>query len=142
MKRAHSCGAVVFPMEGGVPKYVLIKSIKGALGFPQGHMEAGETETQTALREIREEVGLNVRLIDGFRHETQYLLPDKADTVKLVTYFLATYAGQTPVPQPGEVTQIRVVPYAEARQAVTHDGNKVVLEHADRFIRENVTVKP
>ena len=136
MNREHSCGAVVYTVEGGRVKYVLIKSVKGAFGFPKGHMEAGETETQTALREICEEVGLNVRLIDGFRHETQYLLPDKADTVKLVTYFLATYEGQTPVPQPGEVTQIRVLPYDEARQAVTHDGNKVILESADRFIRE------
>ena len=137
MNHEYSCGAVVFTKQDGVVRYVLIRSVKGAFGFPKGHMEAGETERETALREIGEEVGLRVTLIDGFRHDTSYLLPDRSDTVKHVAYFLAAYSGQTPTAQPAEVAEIRLLPYEQACRVVTHDGNRVILEHADRFIREH-----
>ena len=66
MNYEYSCGAVVFTRIGGEPHYVLVRAKDqpmGCHGFPKGHMEAGETEEQTALREIYEEVGLRVRLL-------------------------------------------------------------------------------
>ena len=72
-----SCGAVVFTRRGGEIFYVIIRSIEGYYGFPKGHMEGDETPEQTALREIREEVGLTPRLIDGFRTEEEHALPKK-----------------------------------------------------------------
>ena len=59
-----SCGAVVFTREGGEVRYVIIQSLEGYYGFPKGHMEGSETEQETALREIREEVGLTPRLVE------------------------------------------------------------------------------
>lgn len=38
-------------------------------------MEEGETEAQTALREIEEEVGLKVDLLEGFRTTDAYPVP-------------------------------------------------------------------
>ena len=89
MKCEHSCGAVIFTREGGGIRYVIIESIEGIFGFPKGHMEDGETERETALREIREVVGLVPRLIDGFEAVERYPLPRKKDTMKQVTFFLA-----------------------------------------------------
>ena len=45
-----SCGAVVFTRVGGELRYVLAQSLRGHYGFPKGHVEPGETETETALR--------------------------------------------------------------------------------------------
>ena len=135
MNHEYSCGAVVFTREGGAVRYLLIETPSGAYGFPKGHMEAGETERQTALREINEEAGVRVTLIEGFRHETSYLLHEKAGTVKHVTYFLGSYEGQTPTPQPGEVTRSVLLPYDAAIRRVTHEGNRLILEHAARFLR-------
>ena len=78
MTYEYSCGAVVFTRIDGVPHYLLIRQndqSEGCHGFPKGHMEPGETEAQTALREIWEEVGLRVRLIEGFRAVEDYGLP-------------------------------------------------------------------
>ena len=65
-----SCGAIVFTNENNVRKYVIIRGVgmyQGFCGFPKGHMEAGETERETALREVKEETGLDVVLYDDFR---------------------------------------------------------------------------
>lgn len=58
MRYEKSCGAVIYVEAEGARKYVIIRSPEGYYGFPKGHMEPGETEEQTALREIFEEVGL------------------------------------------------------------------------------------
>ena len=52
VKREKSCGAVVIRTGGEGRRYLLTRSKKGVWGFPKGHMEAGETEHETALREI------------------------------------------------------------------------------------------
>src|SRR6266542_4002595 len=40
--------------------------------FPKGRVDANEREVDAALREVREETGLDVHLLDGFRHEVNY----------------------------------------------------------------------
>ena len=67
IRHEKSCGAVVFTMVGDTLKYLLVHSVNGFWGFPKGHVEAGESEYDTAKREIREETGVNVTFIDGFR---------------------------------------------------------------------------
>ena len=54
MNIEKSCGAVVFTKENERIKYVLIRNLEGIYGFPKGHMEAGETEIETTLREVYE----------------------------------------------------------------------------------------
>ena len=68
-----SCGAVVFTRVDGDIKYVIIQSLAGYYGFPKGHMEAGESEKQTALREVYEETGLTVHILDDFRYVDAYM---------------------------------------------------------------------
>lgn len=74
MKHEISCGAVVFTIDDGTPKYLLVKDLKSVCGFPKGHMEKGESEEETALREIREETGIAATLINGFRVTDEYLI--------------------------------------------------------------------
>ena len=82
MQHEKSCGAVVFTRTDKGVKYLLIANLKGIYGFPKGHVEAGETEEQTALREIREETGLRVTLVPGFRAVDEHLIPEKQDTMQ------------------------------------------------------------
>ena len=51
-----SAGAITYTMKDHVPFYLLIKDFHGNYGFAKGHLEKGETETQAAIREIKEEV--------------------------------------------------------------------------------------
>ena len=131
----YSCGAVVFTREGGDVRYVIIKSREGIYGLPKGHMEAGETEEATALREILEETGLAVHLVDGFRAETSHPFKKQGEErIKHVTYFLAEYEGQTPRRQESEVDSIFLMDFAIAVSAIQFEDTRGVLTAANNFL--------
>lgn len=81
MKKEKSCGAVVFRREGERVLFLLEHMVQGHISLPKGHVESGETEAETALREIREETGLEAVLDTSFRHVITYSpAPGKART--------------------------------------------------------------
>ena len=59
-----SCGAVVCCQKDNDIKYLLVCEHGGYWVFPKGHMEAGESEHETAMREVKEETGLDVTFVD------------------------------------------------------------------------------
>ena len=137
MTYEYSCGAVVFTMINGAPHYLLIRQndqTEGCHGFPKGHMEPGETEEQTALREIYEEVGLRVRLIPGFRAVTEYQLPSPPDTRKRVVFFLAEYEDQATVVQESELASITIAPWPRALELTEFADSKKILTDAHAFL--------
>ena len=137
MNYEYSCGAVVFTRMDGVPHYVLVRAKdqpEGCHGFPKGHMEAGETEEQTALREIYEEAGLRVRLLDGFRAVTEYPLPCPPDTRKRVVFFLAEYEAQQITIQESELASYALAPFDEALALTEFADSKQILTEAHAFL--------
>ena len=61
MLHEKSCGAIVYRKYHGNTEILLIKHINsGHWSFPKGHVEAGETEVETARREIMEETSIDV----------------------------------------------------------------------------------
>lgn len=134
MKHEKSCGAVVFTRTEGSVRYVLIEQHGGVFGFPKGHVEGNETEEQTALREIHEEVHLSPRLIGGFRETEEYLLPGEEEISKTVVYFLAEYSGQEIVIQPEELVGAPVVSYEEAMELLKFEGKKRILKAAHEYL--------
>jgi len=135
MRKEVSCGAVIFTQADGMRKYVIIESLEGSCGFPKGHMEGDETEVETALREIREEVGLTVELLPGFRAEDSYPLPWKPHRIKRVIYFLATYTGQPIRPQRRELRGAELLTFDEAMAKLRFDGVRRILREADDYLR-------
>lgn len=134
MRYEKSCGGIVFTRRCGEIFYVIIRSTGGDYGFPKGHMEAGEDERTTALREIREEVGLRPAILEGFRMEEAYPLPNKPGVTKQVVYFLAEYAGQEIRCQPEELSGASLLPYEEALRTLTFEGTRRMLTEANRFL--------
>ena len=137
MNYEKSCGGVIFTRQGNTIRYLIIRHLGGHCGFPKGHMEPCESEQETAIREIREEVGLSVSLIDGFRAEDSYPLPNKANTLKQVVYFLAEYTGQDISIQPEEIAAAYLVPYAEALELLPFPEVKRVLNKAHQFVAQH-----
>ena len=137
MIKQKSCGGVVFTREGGELRYVIIRQTNGVLGFPKGHVEADESDEETAVREIKEETGLDVTLIGGFCEcDTYYFtLDDGREIMKDVVYFLCEALGGTPVPQESELTDIFLLPFDEALAALRFERAKEVLKLADEFLR-------
>lgn len=84
MTYEKSCGAIIFNDKNEV---LLIKQNSGNWGFPKGHMEKGETEVQTAIREIKEETNVDIKINENYRYELSYL--QREDMTKTVVYFVA-----------------------------------------------------
>lgn len=138
MEYEKSCGAVVYTKKDNAVKYVLIHSIKGDWGFPKGHMENGETEEQTALREIYEEVALKVDILSGFRKAVEYPLPDKENVMKQAVYFCAEYSDQDIKALESELTTAVLVSYEEALNMLTHENAKKILQEVNDFLEKEV----
>ena len=138
MEYEHSCGAVVYARCGRSLRYVIIRQRDGGCGFPKGHMEEGEREEDTALREIKEEVGLSVSLKRGFVAHDEYVLPKKQNTKKRVTYFLAECAHPHIRIQKKELLSASLLSYADAMEALSFDSSRRILTQAHEFLREHV----
>ena len=115
---------------------MIIRSTEGFCGFPKGHVEAGETDEMTALREIREETGLDVRLIDGFvaTDSHPHIREGRPPVMKEMVYFLAEYQGQTPKAQLSEVSEILLLPFEEAMAIFEYESTKRILREARGFL--------
>ena len=111
----RSCGIVPYRWKNGYPQVLLLKQRGFAAyrwSFPKGHMEAGETEEETALREMREECGMTARLHPGFRQVMHYTI--NGWMPKEVVLFLGEAIGETSL-QASEIEQSRWVSIQEAR---------------------------
>ena len=135
-KMEISCGAVIYTLIDDAVHYVIIYQLNGFHGFPKGHMEQGESQLETARREILEETGLKVDFIDGFKQEVTYPLPQKPGVTKKVIYFLARYQDQQPVFQESEVQDLKLLEYDDALRILEYDNSKGVLKKAHEFLRE------
>lgn len=132
MNAEYSCGAVVFTRAAAEIRYVIISNLENIHGFPKGHMEPNETEEQTALREIKEETGLRVSLLPGFRTEDQHSLAreGRPDVLKHITYFLAEYADQRPCAQESEVGEILLLSFDAAMKILEFPSSRRILQEA------------
>ena len=118
MKHEKSCGAICYTREEGAPRVLVIcHRYGGHWAFPKGHVEAGESEEETAMREVREETGAQVRVRPGYREVTTYS-PAKGVT-KDVVFFVAEITGGTLRAQPEEVRAVCLLPLEEAQRRLT-----------------------
>ena len=125
MKKEKSCGNIVFKKENGVLKVLLIHHNLGHYGMPKGHVELGETEEETALREVFEETGISSYIIDGFREVITY--SPKENVIKDVIYFVGETNDFETTPQISEVSEAFFTETSKAVDLVTHEEEKKVL---------------
>ena len=134
MIREKSCGALVYRKKQDRLELLLIRHKNGGhWSFPKGHVETGETEPQTALREIKEETGLDVGLCEGFRQSVEYF--PKPHVKKQVVYFLASPDGDDTVRrQEEEISEYKWCLLDEADTMVTFKNDKHLTNEARRYL--------
>jgi 8-oxo-dGTP pyrophosphatase MutT (NUDIX family) len=137
--REVSAGGVVFRRleEDGI-RFLLIKDSYDKWGLPKGHIEDGETPAQAAIRETREEVGLDdlrlvgpIRIIDWrFRAKGGRLIH------KYCHFFLLESPGGEPAPQLDEgITACRWCTLDDAMLELSYENARGVLRRAGEMAR-------
>ena len=133
MTYEKSCGGIVYRKFNGNTEILLIKHIKsGYWSFPKGHVENGETEEETAKREIKEETGIDVYIDSGFRETVTY--SPRKDAKKEVVYFVARAKNYDYTPQLEEISEIRWVGIGQAHNLLVYDNDKLIVNKAKSFI--------
>ena len=139
MKREYSAGAVLFTRdENDELKFVLVIERSGHCGFPKGHIEHGESEETAAIREIREETGVDAVLVGDFRSEVEYTIGTRIK--KHVTYFLAEYQNSSKAERGDDIRTLKILNYKDAYRLLTHDTSRDILQKASEYISTLATV--
>lgn len=129
MKYEKSCGAVVFDGD----KVLVIQQVKGHWGFPKGHVEKGETEVETAMREIKEETNLDVEINENYRYVETY--SPEEDVKKDVVFFVAKKIGGEIKVQEEEVKATEWLSPEEATKRVTFESSKKIMNNVIRDLK-------
>ena len=124
-----SCGALVVRREGDRYYILMIRHKAGGhRSFPKGHMETGETEYATALREVMEETSSRIAILSDFRATVSY--SPGPGVMKEVVYFLAFTTSADIHAREGEIAEVEWIPLEQAEKHLTHDNDKTVLRAA------------
>ena len=136
-----SCGALVVRREGEQFYILMIRHKAGGhRSFPKGHMEAGESEYATALREVMEETSSRIAIISNFRETVSY--SPSPGVMKEVVYFLAFTTEESIKAREGEIAEVEWVPLDEAEASLTHENDKTVFRAAmERMNNLSIEIK-
>jgi len=132
MQQEKSCGCIVINNKNEV---LLIHHNAGHWDFPKGHVENGETEIQTAIREVKEETNIDVEVNEKYRYVTEY--SPKEDVMKEVVYFLAKNISDNKEAQLEEVSEVKWFKLEEAVEKITYNTSKEILIKLKKDLKED-----
>ena len=127
-----SAGGVVFRLgDGGGFDVVLIRTHEGRWQLPKGWIEDGESMDQTALREVREEAGVDAEVVgplDMIKYTyTSTYDPEPARVRKRVHFFLLRYLRGSTDDHDDEVQEARWTEIAEAERILAFKDERRML---------------
>ena len=130
MKHEKSCGCIVLNSKHQV---LLVHHNAGHWGLPKGHVEEGETEIETAKREVKEETNIDVEVNSNYRYSMNYS-PEKG-IMKEVVFFLARSISDNLKEQIEEVQEVKWFDFDDAISTITYDNSKELLRKAKLDIK-------
>ena len=130
-RNEHSSGGAVIDLRDGMPFVAMIATRgRSRWGLPKGAVSPGETSEQAALREVKEETGIDAEVI-GLLDTIEYFF--RAGDVlikKSVDFYLMRFTGGTMTPQLSEVDDVEWVALPEAIQRASFDSERKLLSLA------------
>lgn len=135
-RRAVSAGGLVVDERPDGPWVVLIAH-RNAAGdiqwtLPKGGLEGGEELEEAAVREVREETGLDAEVIDKLGVVDYWFVwrPDSVRYHKYVHYFLMRYRGGDMAARDDEAEEVAWLPLDRALERLTHTNERELVRGA------------
>jgi 8-oxo-dGTP pyrophosphatase MutT (NUDIX family) len=131
VRHEHSSGGAVIAVRDGRP-FVAMIATRGRTrwGLPKGAVSKGETSEEAALREVREETGLEAKILKPLDTIEYFFRAGDALIKKRVDFYLMQHTGGALEPQLSEVDDVEWVPLSESVGRASFDSEKKLLEVA------------
>jgi 8-oxo-dGTP pyrophosphatase MutT (NUDIX family) len=100
------------------------------LALPKGHPDGDETAQDAALREVREEAGVEARAVEKLGDVRYFYQRDGQRIAKIVSFFLLEYVAGEPSEHDHEVEEARWMALEEAAEALTYKGEREMAARA------------
>jgi 8-oxo-dGTP pyrophosphatase MutT (NUDIX family) len=100
------------------------------LGLPKGHLDGDETPEQAARREVAEEAGVTVELVDELG-DVSYRYERRGRRVaKTVRFYLFSYVSGSIEDHDHEIEEARWMPLEQAARELTYEGEREIVQRA------------
>ena len=127
-------------LSGSVPMGALIgrTNRRGRLlwSLPKGHLEAGETLEQAAIREVAEETGITGSIIGTLGTIDFWFVVDGRRIHKTVHHFLMRAVGGELSDADIEVTKVAWVPLPQIAEQLAYSDERHLLDQASELLRD------
>jgi 8-oxo-dGTP pyrophosphatase MutT (NUDIX family) len=100
------------------------------LALPKGHIDGDETEEQAALREVREEGGVDAELVGSLGDVAYHYRRGGRLISKRVHFFLFAFRSGSPADHDHEIEDARWLPMTQAIQQLTYPGERDMVQSA------------
>ena len=141
-----SAGGLVLDRTGGVTKAALIArhDRRGRLiwSLPKGHLEAGESAEQAAVREVREETGIDGRIVGALGTIDFWFTTEDRRVHKTVHHFLLEALGGELSDEDIEVVEVAWVPLEEVRGRLGYADERQLLARVDELLAPSEATWP
>ena len=134
--RATSAGGVVYrELDGRIQVALAHRRSPPLWALPKGTPDSGETLEETAIRETREETGLDVEIERPLKSIRYFFVRGTTRFNKTVHFFLMRAVGGSPDDHDAEFDEVRWVDLSEALALLTHATERSVAEEAAEALR-------
>ncbi|XP_068218845.1 bis(5'-nucleosyl)-tetraphosphatase [asymmetrical] [Palaemon carinicauda] len=139
MAELRAAGLIIFRRMAAEIEYLLMQTSYGIHHWtpPKGHVDPGESDRETALRETHEEAGLGTehfKVIEDFKHELRYSVNGKPKTV--IYWMAELLEPKTPITMSNEHQDYKWLPLSEACELVGYPDLIKALKECDKYLKQ------
>jgi len=132
-----SAGIVLFREQDGKRKYLLLHYPSGHWDFAKGHLEAGESEMQAAIRELEEETGVSqVKVLDGFCEPIIYFFKRQGKLIKKTVTFFLGHTDSQEIKVSHEHQGYLWLDYPTSLAKITFENAREILRRSENFLQK------
>lgn len=130
-----SSGCIAYKRENSEIYLLMILDRFGYWTFPKGKVEEGESLEETAIRELKEETGIEVK-IERYIGDTNYSYTDEKRGIieKTVHWYLARADSQKIIPRYGEIKEAKWVQIDFAVELCGYESDKETLKKVYKIL--------